>query len=138
MCDITRVLWVRGTSESSNAITLTMVTLSAAGVDIVPLNVGQLRPTCCPPRILNINFWRQREKSGPEHINRQLCVYSSPSPAPVTALNDGQRGLGTIVLKLNLFAMRHKSTFSSYSFVFWSLKQLAEVFGSVNETKRKR
>ena len=40
MCDITMVLWVRGTSDSSNAITLTMVTLSAAGVDIVPLNVG--------------------------------------------------------------------------------------------------
>ena len=57
MWDITRVLWVRGTSDSSNAITRTMVTLSA-GVDIVPLNVGQLRPTCCPPRILNINFWR--------------------------------------------------------------------------------
>ena len=30
----------RGTSDSSNTITLTMVTLSAAGVDIVPLNVG--------------------------------------------------------------------------------------------------
>ena len=29
----------RGTSDSSNTITLTMVTLSA-GVDIVPLNVG--------------------------------------------------------------------------------------------------
>ena len=39
----------RGTSDSSNTITLTMVTLSAAGVDIVPLNVGQLRPTCCRP-----------------------------------------------------------------------------------------
>ena len=57
MCDITRVLWVRGTSDSSNAITLTMVTLSA-GVDIVPLNVGPAATHLLPPRILNINFWR--------------------------------------------------------------------------------
>ena len=89
----------RGTSDSSNAITLTMVTLSAAGVDIVPLNVGPAAAHLLPPRILNINFWRQREKSGPEHINiinRQLCVYSSPSPAPVSPLNDGQRRWGQL------------------------------------------